>query len=285
MATDVTLCNRALQKIGAQPITTLADENESARNCNRIYSDIVYSELRANNWNFATKRASLTCTVSITAVTTASPAVFTATSHGLSIGDYVYITGLTWTTSGDPIPAGVYVVATASFTANAFSLTDEGAVVASTGYTWSSGGTVNLATPWGYTAAFALPSACLRVIELDNYFGLSEAIGSFGKTSPDFRIEENRILTNSNGTLDIRYIEKITVTAGTAITPDPDPLFQEALVCKIGIEICEALTEDNGKKNQLWQEYKLAISRAKQCDAIETPPESMEEDDWLNARI
>lgn len=284
MATDVTLCNRAIQKVGGQPITTLADDSESARACNRIYADTVYQELRLNNWNFAVKRAIISCDKTISSVSIASTAVFTtSTAHGFSVGDYVYVEGITWA-SGNPVPSGVYVIGTTPLTTT-FTLTDDGVAVSTVGYSSPSGGTVNLSAAWGYTSAFAIPADCLRIIELNNYRGLYEVIGSSGRGGSDYRIENNRILTNSNDDLEIKYVQTVTTSAGTTITPVLDPLFQDALCLKIAIEICEALTEDQGKRNQLWQEYKLVVSQAKRCDAIETPGEPMDEDSWLDARL
>lgn len=284
MATDVTLCNRAIQKAGGQPITTLADSSESARACNRIYADTVYAELRANNWNFAVKRAIVSCDKTINAVSIAAQAVFTTTAaHGFSVDDYVYIEDIVWT-SGNPVPNGIYRVATVPLTTT-FTLTDDGVDVSTLTYTYSSGGTTNLSAAWGYTASFATPSDCLRIIELNNYSGLYELLGSSGKGGSDFRIEQNRILTNSNDDLEIKYVQTVTTTAGTTITPALDPLFQEALCLKLAIEICEILTEDQAKKNQLWSEYRMVVAQAKRCDAIETPGEPMDEDSWLDARI
>lgn len=58
-ASEVDICNRAIQKAGGQPITSLADASSSARACSRAYEFIRDAELRLNNWNFAVKRASL----------------------------------------------------------------------------------------------------------------------------------------------------------------------------------------------------------------------------------
>lgn len=287
MATDVTLCNRAIQKAGGQPITTLADSSESARACNRIYADTVYAELRANNWNFAVKRAIVSCDKTINAVSAATNPVFTTTTaHGFAVDDYIYIEGLTWDEAGDPIPNGVYRVASIPLTTT-FTITDDGAAISTVGYTWttSATATTNLSAAWGYTASFATPSDCLRIIELNNYSGLYELLGSSGKGGSDFRIEQNRILTNSNDDLEIKYVQTVTTSAGTTITPALDPLFQEALCLKLAIEICEILTEDQAKKNQLWSEYRMVVAQAKRCDAIETPGEPMDEDSWLDARI
>jgi hypothetical protein len=60
MATSVvSICNKALQRLGAARITSLTEDSSNARNCNLCYEDIRDEELRAHVWNFAKKRATL----------------------------------------------------------------------------------------------------------------------------------------------------------------------------------------------------------------------------------
>jgi hypothetical protein len=57
MATsDVSICNLALQKLGAARITALTDDSRNARSCNACYTLERDKELRAHPWTFATKR-------------------------------------------------------------------------------------------------------------------------------------------------------------------------------------------------------------------------------------
>lgn len=62
-ASEVDICNRAIQKVGGQPITSLSDSSSSARAVNRCYEMLRDAELRSNNWNFAIKRTSLAASV------------------------------------------------------------------------------------------------------------------------------------------------------------------------------------------------------------------------------
>lgn len=59
MASEVSICNRALQKLGAARITSLSDNSVNARACNAAYSDVRDAVLRSHPWQFAIKRASL----------------------------------------------------------------------------------------------------------------------------------------------------------------------------------------------------------------------------------
>lgn len=59
MASEVDLCNLALQRLGAKSITSLTDDSTNARECNRAYAHARDSELRSHPWSFARKRAEL----------------------------------------------------------------------------------------------------------------------------------------------------------------------------------------------------------------------------------
>jgi hypothetical protein len=61
MATSETsICNLALQKLGADRITSLSENAPNARECNACYTTMRDIELRAYRWNFAKTRVSLT---------------------------------------------------------------------------------------------------------------------------------------------------------------------------------------------------------------------------------
>jgi hypothetical protein len=60
MATSVvSICNLALQKLGAQRITALDEDSNNARDCNACYEQKRDQELRANKWKFSICRATL----------------------------------------------------------------------------------------------------------------------------------------------------------------------------------------------------------------------------------
>lgn len=59
MSSVVDICNRALQKLGAERIISLTQDSVSARACNLAYEQVRDAELRAHVWNFAVKRAEL----------------------------------------------------------------------------------------------------------------------------------------------------------------------------------------------------------------------------------
>jgi len=59
MATEVSICSKALRLLGDDPITSLTDDSERARLCNSLYGDARDYLLRSHPWNFAITRASL----------------------------------------------------------------------------------------------------------------------------------------------------------------------------------------------------------------------------------
>ncbi len=59
MASDVGICNRALQKLGARRITSLGQDHVNARACNIAFEPVRDALLREHPWNFAIKLASL----------------------------------------------------------------------------------------------------------------------------------------------------------------------------------------------------------------------------------
>lgn len=63
MASDVEICNLALQKVGASLIISLSEGSTSADACNACYEHMRDKELRAHPWNFAIKRDALAADV------------------------------------------------------------------------------------------------------------------------------------------------------------------------------------------------------------------------------
>lgn len=59
MASEVGICNEALQEIGAGRIVSLTQDSVEARACNAIYAETRDQLLRKYSWSFAIKRAQL----------------------------------------------------------------------------------------------------------------------------------------------------------------------------------------------------------------------------------
>lgn len=65
MASKITICNRALSKLGADRITSLDDDNKAARAMKSAFDFVRDAELRAHVWNFSVKRAELAALASV----------------------------------------------------------------------------------------------------------------------------------------------------------------------------------------------------------------------------
>lgn len=62
MASAVSICNLALEKLGAQPIIDLLDDNRNGRAMNRVYEAKRDLELTSHPWVFALTRAEIPAT-------------------------------------------------------------------------------------------------------------------------------------------------------------------------------------------------------------------------------
>lgn len=126
--------------------------------------------------------------------------------------------------------------------------------------------TPDTATPaFDYLYQFTWPTDCLRVLKPRN-------------RRVDWELAGRKILTNESNTLELRYIARITNPTMF------DPLFDDALACKIAWHTCEEITQSNQKKADIQGEYRMAIAEARKTNAIEISPEDPVEDDWLSAR-
>lgn len=115
-----------------------------------------------------------------------------------------------------------------------------------------------------YTVRYALPSDYIRMIELYE--------------TEDYQIENGYILCNVDSTLNIRYVYKVTVVNSF------DPLFYDALACRIAIELCDRLTQKRSKRQEVMGEYSAFMAQAASVDAIDNPRKDFTEDEWITAR-
>lgn len=64
MASEVSIANRALTKLGADRILLLTDETQAARTIYSMFYDVRDAEIRRYTWKFSIKRTSLSALVS-----------------------------------------------------------------------------------------------------------------------------------------------------------------------------------------------------------------------------
>lgn len=115
-----------------------------------------------------------------------------------------------------------------------------------------------------YSTRYALPADFLRLINIEE--------------TTDWSIESGYILTNTSDSINIKYVRRVTVEN------DMDPLFRDALACRIGVEFCDRLTQKRAKRGDVIQEYTAFMATAAQVDAIENPSQKMPESTFLTVR-
>ena len=112
-----------------------------------------------------------------------------------------------------------------------------------------------------YDHAYPLPSDCLRLYDVDE--------------GQEYQVEGNAILTNYDAPLKIRYVRNVSES-------EFDPLFVEALSCRLASAACEAITQSNSKMTRMEELHTRAIDEAVMADAIEQPPIYLDETTWLS---
>lgn len=182
MASQTTICNLALHKVGAARILSIDDGTKSASVLKDIYDSCLDAELSAHPWIFAITRALI-------------PAASTA-------------------------------------------------------------------PPFGFKAAYPLPTGYLKMVEVGQHWAFYRA-----DWGPRFAIESGAVLTDAVSPLAIRYVRRITA-AGDLVAG-----FVQSFACRLAAECAESLTQNLSKRQAAWEEWKQAISLAKRTNDIELPPQ------------
>lgn len=263
--------NAALYKLGGVTITSVsgADTSKEGLVCTDRLDVCKQAVLRMHPWNFATKRKTITPPTTVTLTTpfveyvSTNTIKFTVASHSFVAADYV--TSLnTGTVEGE----GVFEVA--SVTATTITCTAPG-VTALTGT--PAAGTIRLSPAFDFTFLYTLPTDCLRLISI------FEEV-----SSPRWRLEGRKILSEVDVAMDLKYI--YDVTDYTTM----DVHFYECLATYLAWDICDHITGDDRKKRDLWTDLhggdgKVGLlPRGRFSDATEESLRTMETTDWLVAR-
>tara|TARA_R110000824_G_scaffold30711_4_gene100763 strand:- start:2467 stop:3042 length:576 start_codon:yes stop_codon:yes gene_type:complete len=124
---------------------------------------------------------------------------------------------------------------------------------------------------FGYGKQYPLPSDCLRILPNDSTGILS--------TQDDWQVEGRKILTDDTSPIYLVYIKQITDESQF------DSLFIELLVSRIAMDIAEAVTQSNKKKEEATSRYVNAQKEAKKANAFGRPPQVPPTDPWVTARL
>ena len=138
---------------------------------------------------------------------------------------------------------------------------------------------LSAAPSWGFAVQYQLPSDCLRVVQVGEFFPGPSMSDYRNRNESMWQIEGGKILTDYEAPLKIRYVARIEDTGSW------DALFVEVFACRLAVEICERITQSNTKRELAWNEYGDAIKSAVRADAIENPPEPLPDDSWMLSRL
>ena len=129
------------------------------------------------------------------------------------------------------------------------------------------------APEWGFDQCFEKPAGCLRIIEVNG-----------SREASDYQVESlsngtQVIVCDFSAPLEVRYIRDVTNVG------EWDAIFCEAFAARLAQALAPTIADSTTKTQMGAAEYKDAISEARQCDAIENPPEDRYEDTWNEARL
>ena len=120
---------------------------------------------------------------------------------------------------------------------------------------------------FGYAYQYILPKGFLRLIEI------------YGHRQMDYTIEDGKLLTNTDGPLNIIALCEEDVDRKLP------PAFVEVFACKLAIELTRRIQQDSSLKAELRQEYYYALSVAKKTDAIQRATDRIPDGDWVDVRF
>ena len=127
---------------------------------------------------------------------------------------------------------------------------------------------------------FRLPSGYLRKAPQDSKAGVVSYLGAPGYLgSDDWEYEGDFITTSDNPVIVLRFVADIQDVTMM------DPMFCEGLGARIGLEICEPLTQSDSKLGTISQSYKTFMGEARAINGIESGPIELPLDDYLAARL
>jgi len=127
-----------------------------------------------------------------------------------------------------------------------------------------------LGTEW--TLQYALPDECLRLVQV------GEDWAFYSPTVQSFALEGGVILTNEAAPLFVRYVQRIT---NVGLWP---PLFGRVMAMQLAADASEKLTTSNSKFEAAMVALEVAVKEARRQNAIERPPVTLADSDWLAAR-
>lgn len=127
---------------------------------------------------------------------------------------------------------------------------------------------------------FQLPSGYLREAPQDPKQGIVSYLGSpSGLPQSDWTYEGDYIVSRDETVIILRFVADIQDVT------QMDPMFCEGLGARVGLEVCEPLTQSDSKLNTISQVYKTFMGEARAVNGIETGTVEPPLDDYISCRI
>jgi hypothetical protein len=127
---------------------------------------------------------------------------------------------------------------------------------------------------------YFLPYGFLRKAPQNPKAGSNTFLGGpSGNQYDDWEFQGQHLLTRQNGVLILRF------AADIADVTQMDSMFCEGLSCRIGVEVCEPLTQSVSKIQGIATEYKQFMGEARAVNGIEAGPIEPAEDDFITCRM
>lgn len=127
---------------------------------------------------------------------------------------------------------------------------------------------------------FRLPVGFMREAPQDPKAGGAMYLGApDGSEFNDWDFEGDYFTSTDTGPLVFRF------AADVQDTTQFDPMFVEGFACRIGMEICEILTQSTAKVVRLEQDYMKVMGDARIVNGIENGPTYPPEDSYITTRL
>jgi hypothetical protein len=127
---------------------------------------------------------------------------------------------------------------------------------------------------------FKLPAGFLREASQNPKSGVTTWLGApAGITYNDWVLENGYLLTAETGPIPYRFGADVTDVGRM------DPMFCEGLAARVGLEVCEPLTQSNAQLGAIAKIYDEWMSAARTVNAIEQGAEQPPDDDYLTCRL
>ncbi len=313
----VDIANRALQHVGSPRIASFLDNSKQASESNFVYDKLRRAELRRAIWRFATRRVPLRAITStsmllnpltwLVGTTYAAMAIVQDASGALwqslvaaNVGNTPGEPSAFWTAYHGPIAADVWATGTTYYIGDIVYKTAGNTIYISTTNSQSANDPASGA-PW-----LSLGAATTQTLTQFNLLGFGQRTADTAKTiyrlpygflrmaSQDLKSAASPMLATSGGIrytdweLQGNYLFSTTSTSPIlfrcvmdfANVPEFDDLFCEGLAARMGMDLCEPLTQSDAKVKTIAEKYSRYISEARKVNAIELGSTEDEEMDY-----